>query len=262
MTETKPLDPGRPMDWGRTSADYAQHRPGPPSAFYDRYRALGVGLPGQRILDLGTGTGELARQFARQGVEAHGTDIAAPQIAMARELAAQEGLSAEFRIAPAEESPFPDASFDAVTANQCWFYFDTSQAGRDVRRLLKPGGLLVVSYFSALPRLDPIVRASEEVVLKFNPQWSGRDWSGDIPPALKWAQEDFMQQAMFWFDATIPFSRESWRGRMRACRGIGAALSDEEVRRFDEAHWAVLERIAPDHFTVLHRVNAHFLLPK
>ncbi len=262
MPDAKSPDPGRSMDWGRTSADYARHRPGPPPAFYDRFRALGVGLPGQRILDLGTGTGELARQFARQGAEACGTDIAAPQIEMARELAVREGLRADFRVAPAEQSPFPDASFDAVTANQCWFYFDTPRAIRDVKRMLKPGGVLVVSYFSALPRLDPIVRASEEVVLRFNPQWSGRDWSGEIPPAIKWAQQDFIQQAMFWFDAAIPFTREAWRGRMRACRGIGAALSEEEVRRFDEAHRAVLELVAPERFSILHRMDARFLLPK
>ena len=43
---------------------------------------------------------------------------------------------------------------------------------------------------------------------------------------------------MFHYDEPIPFSRESWRGRIRACRGVGASPPEAEVLRFDEAHEA------------------------
>lgn len=46
---------------------------------------------------------------------------------------------------------------------------------------------------------------------------------------------------------------------MRACRGVGASLPAEEVGRFDAEHGALLERIAPERFTVLHRIDAHLL---
>jgi len=62
-----PLDGGRAIDWSRTSADYAMHRPGPPARLYELLAALGVGAGGQRLLDLGTGTGLVAREFARRG---------------------------------------------------------------------------------------------------------------------------------------------------------------------------------------------------
>ena len=51
------IDGGRSIDWGRTSRDYARHRPGPPPSYFERLAALGVGRPGQRLLDLATGTG-------------------------------------------------------------------------------------------------------------------------------------------------------------------------------------------------------------
>jgi hypothetical protein len=51
------IDHGRSIDWGATSRDYATFRPGPPNEFYDRLQVHGIGLPGQRVLDLGTGTG-------------------------------------------------------------------------------------------------------------------------------------------------------------------------------------------------------------
>ncbi|MBI3709427.1 MAG: class I SAM-dependent methyltransferase [Proteobacteria bacterium] len=256
------IDKGKAFDWGRTSSDYATHRPGPPPSFYERLHALGVGRAGQRILDLGTGTGLLARQLARQGADVVGVDIAPEQIAAATRLAQEEGLSARFAVAPAETTGQQDASFDAIIANQCWLYFDKARVIAEVRRLLAPDGVLVTSHFSWMPRLNAIARQSEEMVLRFSPDWGGADWHGIVLPMPKWAEQDFDLVAMFWYDEAIPFTRDSWRGRMRACRGIGASLPPEDVERFDREHDALLRRIAPDDFTILHRLDAHVLRPK
>lgn len=113
------FDAGRQIDWGLTSADYVCYRPGPPQSFYEKVKALGIGLPGQRILDLGTGTGVLAREFARSGSVVAGLDISANQVEAARQLALEQGLEIDFGVAPAEEIPFEDACFDVATANQC-----------------------------------------------------------------------------------------------------------------------------------------------
>jgi hypothetical protein len=66
---------------------------------------------------------------------------------------------------------------------------------------------------------------------------------------------------MFWYDEPIPFTRESWRGRFRACRGTGATLDPTALAAFDAAHDALLRRMAPESFTILHRINAHVLRP-
>jgi len=262
MHGIRPIDGGRAADWGRTSADYAVHRPGPPASFFHRLSALGVGLSGQRILDLGTGTGLLARQFARQGCQVTGIDIAEGQIEAARQLAREEGLNVSFAVAPAEETAQPSGAFDAVTASQCWLYFDAPRAIAEVRRLLAPGGVLVTSHFSWLPRLDPIARRSEELVLHFNADWGGADWAGLIPPMPRWAEADFNLTGMFWYDEDVPFTAEAWRGRIRACRGIGATLDEATVSRFDEAHAALLAEIAGPAFAIRHRIDAHILQPK
>jgi SAM-dependent methyltransferase len=261
MISSERIDGGRPFDWGRTSDDYATHRPGPPQSFFERLRALGVGLPGQRILDLATGTGVLARQFARQGAAVTGIDIASEQIAAASQLAAQDGVSAHFAVAAAETTGLPGGSFDAVTANQCWMYFDKDRILPEIGRLLAADGVLVVSFFSWLPGGDAIAKASEELVLEFNPQWQGARWDGHIPPMPAWAQGKLELTAMFWYDEAIPFTRASWRGRFRACRGTGATLDAAALAAFDAAHDALLRQIAPDTFTILHRINAHILRP-
>ena len=82
--------------------------------------------------------------------------------------------------------------------------------------------------------------------------------SHDGPQRFDWAQPHFDVRAMFYYDEPIPFTREAWQGRLRACRGVGASLTAEELARFDAAHEELLRRIAPEEFTVLHRIDAHF----
>ncbi len=256
------IDAGRAIDWGKTSADYATYRGGYPADFYGRLAALGVGLPGQRVLDLGTGTGVLARQFAAQGCAVTAVDVSSEQIEAARSLAAQQGLAVRAFAAPAEETGLPDAAFDIISAAQAWLYFDHARMIPEVKRLLAPGGRLVTCHLCWLPRVDPIARASEELVLRFNPAWSGADYSGDIPPQPPWSKQAFTVAAMFYYDVPVPFTRESWRGRLRACRGIGATLPPEQVEAFDREHDKMLAAITGERFTIVHRIDAHVFAPR
>ena len=198
--------------------------------------ALGIGKPGQRILDLGTGTGVLARAFARRGAVVTGVDIAANQIAAAQSLAAREGLDIALQVSPVEAVDFPDASFDVISAGQSWLYFDASAMIPKVLRLMTAEGCLVLTSLLWLPHKDRIARQSEELVLKYNPDWGGAGYSGTMPPVAAWARESFDLRTFHVMEAPLPFTREAWQGRFRACRGIGASLGAEDVETFDAEH--------------------------
>jgi SAM-dependent methyltransferase len=254
-------DGGNVIDWGKTSRDYSTWRPNYPDRFFRLLETLSVGVPGQRILDLGTGVGFLPLRFAQAGALVTGVDIAREQIEEARRRCDAQRLTAEFRIAAAEETDLPSAHFDVVTASQSWLYFDKDRVIAEVKRLLKPDGVLLTSHFSWLPRQDAVAKASEQLILQHNPKWTAADWSGEVPFIPKWAEDHFQLHAMFVFDEAIPFTWESWRGRIRACRGIGATLGPEQVEAFDQDHQALLRAITPDRFSVLHRVDAHLFRP-
>ena len=81
---------------------------------YDTLQVIGVGKEGQRILDLGTGTGVLARAFASRGAVVTGIDVAEEQILQAKALAAKEGVSTTFETCAAEEMNVPDDAVDKM----------------------------------------------------------------------------------------------------------------------------------------------------
>ena len=54
------------------------------------------------------------------------------------------------------------------------------------------------------------------------------------------------------FRLKVHFTRESWNGRVKACRGIGASLPPEEIRSWETEHQKLLQQIAPSEFDILH----------
>ena len=102
--------------------------------------------PGNRILDFGCGPGNISLGLAdavRPG-EMHGVDMEESQIQMARSVAAERGYdNAIFHVGDVAELPFEDASFDAAHCHNVLMHVpDTGAALTEVRRVLKPGGVI------------------------------------------------------------------------------------------------------------------------
>ena len=118
------------------------------------------GQAGARILDIGCGDGALVRALAARGAAAVGVDPDPAMLAVARKRAAEADIPATFLEGRAESLPFPDASFDAVTAmTVLCFVPDAKGAVREMARVLRPGGRLVLgelgrwSFWAARRRL-------------------------------------------------------------------------------------------------------------
>lgn len=246
------IDSGKAFDWGRVSEDYVRYRDIYPDIFYDKIISRNLCVNGQSVLDLGTGTGVLPRNMYRYGAKWTGVDISENQIAQAQKMAAQLNQNIQYIAAPAETLDFEEDSFDVVTACQCFWYFDHEKIAPKLSRLLKKNGRLLILYMAWLPYEDEIAKASEKLVLKYSPKWSGAGETKhpiEVPDCVSELFETVYHEE---YDLEIPFTRESWNGRMKACRGVGASLSEEELSKWESEHKALLERIAPESFTVKH----------
>jgi len=246
------------VDFGPTAADYARFRAGFPAELFERFAGMDIGLEGQRILDLGTGTGALARGFAARGAAVTAIDISDDMLAAARDLAAREGLTIETRRAGAEATGLPDNAVDVVTAGQCWHWFDRPAAAREARRVLLPGGRLAICHFDWIPLPGNVVAASERLIERHNPAWTlgggtglYPDWPGDVAGAGFGGIETFS------FDSAVPYTHTAWRGRIRASAGVGGSLPAAAVARFDAEHAEMLaEHFPGDPLGVPHRAFA------
>ena len=102
--------------------------------------------PGRRALDVGTGTGQLAVYLARAGFGVTGIDLAENMISLAAQYAADQKLFIDFKTGDAEALDFGHDSFDAIVSrNLLWTLPSPHKALREWRRVLKPGGTLIVS---------------------------------------------------------------------------------------------------------------------
>ena len=249
------IDHGKSFDWGNTSKDYAKYRDIYPEEFYKCILDLGLCKDGQKVLDIGTGTGVLPRNMYKYGANWIGTDISENQIEQAKKLASENGMDIEFYACPAEEVDYPDNTFDVITICHCIWYLNAEVISGKYAKMLKPDGKILILYMGWLPYEDPIAGKSEEIILKHNPNWTSY---GDtvhpvfVPDGLL-SNFDIIKRDEFRIN--VPFTREGWHGRMRACRGVGAAMNEAQLAAWDEDHKKMLTDEADEEFNVKHYVS-------
>src|SRR5215203_3467392 len=97
--------------------------------------------PGEKILDLATGTGWTSRLAAKRGAQVIGADISADLLAFAAKQAKAEGLNITYQLGDAESLPFADGEFDAVIST-CGVMFASrpEAAAAELARVCRKGG--------------------------------------------------------------------------------------------------------------------------
>ncbi len=188
------------------------------------------------------------------GAQWIGADISPNQIAQAKKLSEAANYNIDYVVASAENFDLPPKSLDAVTACQCFMYFDKAAALPRIHRALKKDGHFVILFMAWLPSESPIALASENLVLKYNPLWTGANMKRQKVTAPEWLGDNFEVAATLAYDVDLTFTRESWHGRMKACRGIGASsLPPTSIADWEKEHLAYLSTV-PKVFEIPHYV--------
>jgi len=244
--------------YGVAAAEYDACRQGFPKEVFNRLAALGVGRPGQRVLDLGCGTGLFAREFARRGCRVTGID---PDPAMLeRAEAANRGEVITVRYLPgrAEATGQPDASFDVVAAGTAWHWFDRPAAAREAIRVLAPGGRLVIAHLDWHCPPGSVGFATQRLIDRHTaelapparpPTFLYPEWTSDLIEA------GFREWEIFGGTTTLSYTPRAWRGRVRASQRVAPRMDPATLERFDAALARLLARQFPhDRLEVPHRV--------
>jgi ubiquinone/menaquinone biosynthesis C-methylase UbiE len=170
--------------FSRQSEIYAQYRPLYPENIYAYLASI---APGRTLAwDCGTGNGQAAVGLAQYFERVHASDASAEQIAHAQ---ARENV--EYRVEPAEHVSLPDSSADLVTVAVAIHWFNFDEFYREVRRVLKPQGILAAWTYS-LTEVSPEV---DRLVYRYYKDITGPYW----PERIHYLEERY---------ETLPFPFE------------------------------------------------------
>jgi ubiquinone/menaquinone biosynthesis C-methylase UbiE len=155
--------PSHTQRFSGRSLQYAQARPGYPPELFDHLFAVGVLSPGARVVDLGSGTGIFSEQLLDRGLQVQAVE---PNPDMRSEAEARLGGRDGFASVPgtAERTGLPDASMDAATAAQSFHWFDVEATRTEMRRVLRPGGEVVMVWNDRDKGIDEFHRGYSRIV--------------------------------------------------------------------------------------------------
>lgn len=208
--------------------------------------------PGQRVLDVACGTGNLTLPTARAGARTTGLDIAPELVAQLASRAAAEGLAIDARVGDAEALPFGDATFDTVvTMFGAMFAAHPERAGGELLRVTRPGGRIAMANWTP----EGFVGRMLKLTVGYVPPAPG------MPSVLLWGDPGVVKERLgagvsdlqltrramvlaypFGPEQTVELFRTWYGPTVRAF----AALDDERQR----AYFADLVRLWTEHNTV------------
>lgn len=166
------------------SEEYAEHRPHYPDAIYSYLASI---APGRSLAwDCGTGNGQAAIGLAKYFDKVHATDASAEQISQAR-----PHNKVTYHVETAEHVSLHDSSTDLVTVAVAIHWFNFDEFYREVRRVLKPEGILAAwtySFPEISPEIDRLIHHYYYEIL--NGYW---------PERIRYVEEEYK---------TIPFPFE------------------------------------------------------
>lgn len=226
------------IDFGKASDDYAKYRDALPSVLFDQLSERGVAFEGERVVDLGSGTGIFSRDLARQGAEVTGIEPSGKLIEEAVKLDRSAGIRSISYLNSNAEDFVLSGKYPIFTAVRAWHWFDRSRVISNIRKHIEAHGYLIVmnSVFStgseiAKTTLD-VARKHHIEIKPAGSHAEAAERRNGFPLHWfdEWEKSSFQVMDEWEFHYTLPFTSEEWCGKIRSVSWMIQAEAETKSR--------------------------------
>src|SRR5579872_1591829 len=215
-------------NFGNTAYHYAKYRRGFPKIFFNYLQDSGVIKSGKVVVDLGTGTGAIARQLAMLNCKVIGVDPTSELLEEARKQDKLAGVTVKYISATAEKTTLPSETCDIVIVGQAWHWFDQAAAVKEILRILKLGGKFIIAHYEWITEQDSVSQVTEKLMKKYN-TW--KKVSQETGIYNQWT--DFLIKQGFSTDIKKlvemeQYTHKEWLGRVMSSPVISGKLAADE----------------------------------
>lgn len=154
------------VNFGQVAHSYARSREDIPIALMDSLQLRGIFFEEKKVADIAAGTGALTRKMAMRKADVVGVEPSAELLAQAKALNKTKNFTIPYLEGAAEASGLKDSQFDIVTVMRAWHWFDRERAIQELKRILKPKGVLIVIDSGFLTG-STVVQKTFEVLSKY-----------------------------------------------------------------------------------------------
>lgn len=198
-------DDHRRLSFGTVAEQYDIHRPGYPEEMIEALLEYAAAQPGDRILDVGAGTGRASLLFAERGYELTAIEPDSAMAAVASQRAATAGLSIEILNTDFEQASLPEQGFRVVVSATAWHWITPELRNDLAARVLVGGGAL--APFWNRPQWDgnPLRPAFDSAYAAVEQEFAARPAGpmnpGGAPPQIRnareWLEQEFQHSRDF-----------------------------------------------------------------
>jgi ubiquinone/menaquinone biosynthesis C-methylase UbiE len=225
-------------NFGVVAESYARSRNDIPHQLFEGLFLRNISFDGKRIADIGCGTGALTRKIKIRNGNVTGIDPSPELIEKARVISEKEYLPIEYHLGNAENTSLESNSYNIVTVLRAWHWFNRDDAIKEVKRILKSKGTLLVMdsgfdgesslYIQTLSVLKKYIRSgnkpagskahSKQRINGFPVEWFE-----------EWRQHELDVRDFYKFNYTVNFTNEEWVDRVASLSWMTEL--DEEDRQ-------------------------------
>lgn len=236
-------------NFGTVAEQYDLYRNDFPIHLFESLQNLDIKITNKRILDLACGTGVLSRFLQISGADVVGVDASKELLEQAK----KHQSPIEYLQGTAEKIPMDDASFDMVTILRAWHWFDPVQASKEIARVLKPDGQLLIINTGNNPH--PILDQTFEIASNYIPE---KEIRTPIPSLFGFSihsLEELHQQGLQAFLAwqteyEVSFDVNTWLGRVSTLSWYSNLNNTQRIELQKRLHskFATYSNFALPHF--------------